>query len=199
MMNIIINLEFRPIINNRIKSIYLVSENGDVFNTKSKKYLKHEIDKDGYHRVSLLKKGKRKSAKTLKFNVHRLVAFAFIKNIENKPDVNHIDGDKDNNHYSNLEWCTKYENNIHSWYILNDRHIHKGEECHQRIFNEELVHKICKLLEQEKSVSEIVKYLNLYDTEKYRTRDPVAKQYRGLIYGLKYKTSWKHIISQYNY
>lgn len=57
-------------------------------------------DKDGYSCVSLIKNGRR-----LKFLVHRLVAIHFVKNPNNYTIVKHIDGDKDNNYFENLEWC----------------------------------------------------------------------------------------------
>jgi hypothetical protein len=67
----------------------------------------------GYHRVSLSKNWVMK-----KYLVHRLVALAFLPNPESKSDVNHIDGARNNNSLSNLDWCTSSENKVHSIEVL---------------------------------------------------------------------------------
>lgn len=55
------------------------------------------------------------TGKRLAMRCHRAVAEAFIPNPENKPEVNHIDGDKTNADISNLEWVTSRENKKHAW------------------------------------------------------------------------------------
>lgn len=62
-----------------------------------------------YKQVSLWKENKGTS-----YYVHRLVAEAFIPNPEGKPEVNHIDGNRQNNNISNLEWVTSGENSLHA-------------------------------------------------------------------------------------
>ena len=67
--------------------------------------------RQGYPRIILAKDGDIKH-----INIHRLVAKHFVKNnnIEENNCVNHIDGNKENNHYSNLEWITSLENSSHA-------------------------------------------------------------------------------------
>lgn len=71
--------------------------------------LKTQPDKKGYHRVRITVNREKMS-----FKLHREVAKAFIPNPDNLPQVNHMDGNKNNNAVSNLEWCTNQQNQIHA-------------------------------------------------------------------------------------
>lgn len=64
----------------------------------------------GYKYILLCKNGKQDTVR-----IHRLVAQYFISNPQNKPQVNHIDANKKNNHISNLEWATALENTRHAY------------------------------------------------------------------------------------
>lgn len=95
----------------RIKSIPHVVERKDGTSQKvGERIIRHHVSKTGYHQVEL--RIDKKSKYPL---VHRLVAEAFLDNPENKPQVNHIDGDKGNNAVDNLEWVTCSENAIHAF------------------------------------------------------------------------------------
>lgn len=91
------------------ENLYTIYSDGRVYSERTGKFLKPEIDKDGYLIVDLRRNGEHNLKK-----VHRLVASAFIPNPNNYPVVNHIDEDKANNDVSNLEWCTKQYNSEYS-------------------------------------------------------------------------------------
>lgn len=78
--------------------------------------LKKQLNNWGYYCVNYSINGR-----MVRRCVHRLVAEAFIPNLDNKPQVNHIDGVKTNNRVDNLEWVTQSENNLHAFNVLNKK------------------------------------------------------------------------------
>lgn len=92
-------------------SCYTFDKQGRFYDIKRNKWLVPHLNDDGYPCITLRNdEGKRKT-----FKVHRLLAELFIPNPDNKPEVNHKDGDKCNNELSNLEWVTHSENIQHAW------------------------------------------------------------------------------------
>ena len=84
---------------------YSISNLGNVRNDKTGRILKQYIKPSGYKQVQL-------GAKTTPQYVHRLVGKAFIPNNQNKPQINHKNGDKGDNRVENLEWVTASENDL---------------------------------------------------------------------------------------
>lgn len=91
----------------RVRSVDKYDRRGHLHKSR---ILRQQKSKTGYQLVTLTVNGKGNTK-----SVHRLVADAFLPNQDNKPEVNHLDGDKSNNCVSNLEWVTKSENGLHSF------------------------------------------------------------------------------------
>ena len=100
---------------------YQISSMGRVRTNNYKRTGKVKImngvtDIRGYKNIAFREGGA--GSKQKHFMVHRLVAKAFIPNPNNKPFVNHLNGNRSDNRVENLEWCTKEENEIHKIYVL---------------------------------------------------------------------------------
>jgi hypothetical protein len=87
---------------------HIIYSDGRIFSKSKNRFLRPHITAAGYYRVKIVRDN---------HLLHRLVAKAFIPNPENKPEVNHKDGNKLNAHVDNLEWVTPQENCLHSYAI----------------------------------------------------------------------------------
>jgi len=155
-----------------------VSTLGNVRHSKdgSTKYKKP--DKIGYIYIQYKVKGKR-----LNLKVHRMVAKTFLSNELNLPEVNHKDGNKQNNNINNLEWCTRQQNIRHGYDTgLFDQ---KGSKNGRSILTETQVHELCAWYEAstEHTPKLAVETFNVSIQQASKIRCGVA---------------WKHISCLYN-
>lgn len=140
---------------------------------------------NGY-RIASITNGYKDANKTGNDYVHILVAKAFIPNPENKPTVNHIDGDKLNNKVENLEWATQSEQAIHAFEnnLNNVVKSTKGKQLKgSRCYNAKI---------DEGQAMEIYMISNLTN----ETHKDIGELYgvsRGVIGSIKNKKSWAHI------
>ena len=161
---------------------YEVSTFGRIRNVNTGKILKDQSDKSGY-RIIWLSMNQINTGKT--FKVHRLVAHAFIYNPMNKPEVNHINGDKSDNHISNLEWVTSSENQIHA-VRLGLQPIKHGQDSSNSKISNEMVHVICdRLLKYDGDIDRVLLDIN----------DPHVS--KDIIKSIKYKQHWNFISDRY--
>lgn len=94
---------------------YTIDQDGVIFSKTTGRRMKCLKHTAGYCRVALLDANGKSKFKY----VHRLVAETYILNPDNKPQVNHIDGNRSNHKLTNLEWVTQSENDLHSYKNLN--------------------------------------------------------------------------------
>ena len=156
-------------------SKYLISNTGRVKNIVELRDLKFYNCK-GYSKIELINDNN----KDKKVFVHRLVALNFIPNPSNKPQVNHIDGDKNNNNMENLEWCTQSENMKHAFktglYVPNPL---KGEDR----YNSKMTYEKVILLRE------------MYDSGEFLLKE-LAEEFNISItvtWNIAKRNTWKHI------
>ena len=121
-------------------SDYQISNYGRVKSLKfnKEKILKLPVTKKGYLQIRLYKNGKRKLNHSYRFYIHRLVANAFIFNPDNKPEINHKDGNKMNNYIDNLEWVIHSDNMKHA--IKKGLFDNNGEKnCNSKITKNDIL------------------------------------------------------------
>lgn len=117
---------------------YEVSDTGLV--RRNAKILKPQKNSKGYLRMSMSYNNQRP-----KHFVHKMVAELYVPNLDNKPQVNHKDGDKLNNHSANLEWVTPEENYAHGVRLNLYKSEYKGESVPNAVLTEDDVRTIRQL------------------------------------------------------
>lgn len=102
----------------KVQRVGVYSNQLSVWNKNLPKELTPRKHSNGYLRVMFSVNNKHYDR-----YIHRLVALMFLENPQNYPEVNHIDGNKENNKVDNLEWCTRSQNNKHMYDMLNAKRI----------------------------------------------------------------------------
>jgi hypothetical protein len=130
------------------KKKYWISNKGRFKNNMGK--LMELTNHTNYLTISFKNNGQNKT-----YQLHRIVAFMFVENPENKSFVNHIDGNKTNNCADNLEWVTKSENTLHAHKIglikKNSRKIHQFDKQGNFIAEYESIKSAATILKLDKS------------------------------------------------
>ena len=160
---------------------YFVSRDGVVISLYKKKVHKLKVFKTdkGYLYVKLWINGKSRAA-----FIHRLVATAYIPNPDNKPEVNHKDGNKSHNYSANLEWVTSKENKEHAKNhgLLNCGRLEKSGDAK---YSNKQIESACKLMEENK--------LTLNQISEKTGVD------KDTLYYIRTKSGWKGISSKYKF
>lgn len=173
------NVKFRSIPG--VVDGYFISENGIVFSTFTNKILKQEIDDDGYHRISF------PYSHLTHMAIHRLTYKAWKGKIPKGYVIHHEDNVKWNNNINNLQLTTPF---------LNSRYAAE-EGLYQRTFEwtSEIVHHVCRMMEEDICVKDIAAYYNIFPEDKR-----VYKNFRNQLYNFRtHQRSWIDITSQYNF
>lgn len=155
-----------------------VNEEGVVRHKKTKRVYSVNLNKKGYRYITT----KYKTVPCFRL-VHRLIALAFIPNPENKPQVNHKDGVKDNNRKTNLEWCTQFENMQHVFATGLVKTV-TGEQHYLAIHKRDDVEAISLMIQEGKSYRQIMDVYNVT---------------AAFLADIKIGHSWKDVTKNFNF
>lgn len=169
-----------PILIDGVKpNLYEIEEDGRIWSNYKHDYMTPSQDKDGYFKIKL-SGGDRQHQKY--FRIATLVAINYIgeppKNLKD-PTINHIDGNIQNNHYTNLEWVERgYNSSIR-------KNTGQGSLNHEAKLNEQQVKEICELL-----VNTNLSYQNICN--QYNIK-------KSTLSNIKNQKTWKNITNQYDF
>lgn len=158
---------------------YVVTDCGRVFNAKRGNELKPFYNPKRYHMIRLGKKDT--------YSLHQLVARAFVYNPfpEEFNQVNHIDGNKVNNNYTNLEW-TNNSGNIRHAYDTGLIVARCGEQNNNNKITEDMAHKACQMFVEGYSPPDVARFYG-------------DANLRHLFYRIKSRENWTYISNLYNF
>ena len=165
-------------------NIYFISEYGELYNPTTDKIISGTITKKGYRQFRI---------KGISVKAHRLVAYAFVeKNRDIKLTVDHLDGNKLNNYYKNLEWVSVEENLKRAfengqWNISN-----------LQFYPDQLVHKICEMYEQY-NYSPIEVYRKIKNTEVSPRGNKTNEAFYRFLVSIRKKDTRLDIVKLYDY
>lgn len=157
---------------------YQIDTNGVVYN-KDGSVKKYSINTTGYCIVNFYVNHKRTG-----FGIHSLVAKQFIPNPENKPQVNHKDGNTENNSVDNLEWVTASENMRHSFDVLHREPSNKKAICGYDKDTKEKVYEFDSLANAARYFANGKNYVH-YQNNIWRVLSGKRKSYKGCIWQYK--------------
>lgn len=172
---------FKNIIIDGIKTNYIMYYSGEIINIENgHKVSVYPIDK--YHRYCRVKLSVNNKPRTVQYHRLKMIVFYPVDNME-KLQVNHIDGNRNNNEFSNLEWVTPSENVLHAFKNGLSKPL-KGENNPKSVLTEDKVREICDRLEKGIPTTKIAKEFNVSSS---------------LIQAIRSKTEWIDIASSYTF
>lgn len=149
---------FRDVIIDGNKTDYIMYYSSEIINTKNGfKVSVYPIDK--YHRYCRVRLYVNKKPRTIQYHRLRMMVFYPVENMD-KLQVNHIDGNRNNNEFSNLEWVTPSENVLHAFRTGLSKPL-KGESNPKSVLTENKVREICERLQNGDPTTKIAKDFNV--------------------------------------